>query len=65
MTKTNYKCLYNYHNNNYYSKHDELLPGETHSYYWYVNKNTGPTAEQEECSVSAYHSTVDVAKVQR
>ncbi|CAL1593381.1 unnamed protein product [Knipowitschia caucasica] len=37
-------------------------PGETHSYYWYVNKNSGPTAEQEECSVSAYHSTVDLTK---
>ncbi|KAM9357553.1 ceruloplasmin [Symphorus nematophorus] len=37
-------------------------PGETHTYYWYVTKNTGPTTEQEECSVSAYYSTVDVAK---
>lgn len=37
--------------------------GEIHTYYWYVNKNTGPTTEQEECSVSAYYSTVDVAKV--
>ncbi|XP_028443548.1 ceruloplasmin-like [Perca flavescens] len=37
-------------------------PGETHSYYWYVNKNTGPTPEQEECSVSAYYSTADVTK---
>nr|XP_057928988.1 ceruloplasmin [Doryrhamphus excisus] len=37
-------------------------PGETHIYEWYVTKNTGPTAEQEECSVSAYYSTVDVAK---
>ncbi|KAJ0065372.1 hypothetical protein NL108_007568 [Boleophthalmus pectinirostris] len=37
-------------------------PGQTHSYYWYVTKNTGPTTEQEECSVSAYYSTVDVAK---
>ncbi|XP_067452389.1 ceruloplasmin [Thunnus thynnus] len=37
-------------------------PGETHTYYWYVTKSTGPTTEQEECSVSAYYSTVDVAK---
>ncbi|XP_057698200.1 ceruloplasmin [Corythoichthys intestinalis] len=37
-------------------------PGETHTYEWYVTKNTGPTAEQEECSVSAYYSTVDVVK---
>lgn len=40
----------------------QTQPGETHTYIWYVNKNTGPTAEQEECSVSAYFSTVDVAK---
>uniref|UniRef100_A0A8C9YSY7 Hephaestin n=1 Tax=Sander lucioperca TaxID=283035 RepID=A0A8C9YSY7_SANLU len=37
-------------------------PGETHSYYWYVNKNTGPTPEQEQCTVSAYYSTADVTK---
>ncbi|XP_072295514.1 ceruloplasmin isoform X2 [Eucyclogobius newberryi] len=37
-------------------------PGETHSYYWYVTKNTGPTNFQEDCSVSAYYSTVDVIK---
>ncbi|KAM8745224.1 ceruloplasmin [Acanthopagrus schlegelii] len=37
-------------------------PGETHTYYWYVTKKTGPTTEQEECSVSAYYSTVDVTK---
>ncbi|KAM8875479.1 ceruloplasmin [Spinachia spinachia] len=37
-------------------------PGETHSYYWYVTKNTGPTLEQEQCSVSAYYSTADVIK---
>ncbi|XP_042370206.1 ceruloplasmin [Plectropomus leopardus] len=37
-------------------------PGETHNYYWYVTKNTGPTTEQEECSVSAYYSTTNVAK---
>ncbi|KAG7471693.1 ceruloplasmin-like [Solea senegalensis] len=37
-------------------------PGETHNYYWHVSKNTGPTTEQEECSVSAYYSTVDVVK---
>ncbi|XP_020507212.2 ceruloplasmin [Labrus bergylta] len=36
--------------------------GETHTYYWYVTKKTGPTTEQEECSVSAYYSTTDVAK---
>ncbi|KAM9385764.1 ceruloplasmin [Pholidichthys leucotaenia] len=40
----------------------QTQPGETHSYYWYVNKNTGPTQEQEECSVSAYYSAVDVSK---
>lgn len=40
-----------------------FLPGETHSYHWYVTKNTGPTPEQEACSVSAYYSTSDVAKV--
>lgn len=39
------------------------FPGETHTYYWYVTKKTGPTTEQEECSVSAYYSTVDVTKV--
>ncbi|KAK5930483.1 hypothetical protein CgunFtcFv8_026712 [Champsocephalus gunnari] len=37
-------------------------PGETHSYYWYVTKNTGPTPEQEQCTVSAYYSTADVTK---
>ncbi|KAM3876359.1 ceruloplasmin [Diretmus argenteus] len=37
-------------------------PGETHTYYWYVTKTTGPTAEQEDCSVGAYYSTVDVNK---
>ncbi|KAM3619901.1 uncharacterized protein V6R79_015503 [Siganus canaliculatus] len=37
-------------------------PGETHTYTWYVTKNTGPTREQEECSVSAYFSTTDVVK---
>uniref|UniRef100_A0A3Q3K3A7 Hephaestin n=1 Tax=Monopterus albus TaxID=43700 RepID=A0A3Q3K3A7_MONAL len=37
-------------------------PGETHTYEWYVTKNTGPTPEQEQCSVSAYYSTVDVVK---
>ncbi|KAM6938704.1 ceruloplasmin isoform 2-T2 [Lycodopsis pacificus] len=37
-------------------------PGETYSYQWYVTKNTGPTAEQEECFVSAYYSTADVTK---
>uniref|UniRef100_A0A3B5B2E7 Hephaestin n=1 Tax=Stegastes partitus TaxID=144197 RepID=A0A3B5B2E7_9TELE len=40
----------------------QTQPGQTHTYTWYVNKNTGPTTEQEECSVSAYYSTVDVAK---
>ncbi|KAM4548230.1 ceruloplasmin [Odontesthes bonariensis] len=40
----------------------QTKPGETHTYTWYVNKNTGPTAEQEECSVSAYYSAVDVTK---
>ncbi|XP_060933468.1 ceruloplasmin [Limanda limanda] len=37
-------------------------PGETYTYKWYVTKNTGPTPEQEDCSVSAYYSTVDVVK---
>ncbi|XP_026179554.1 ceruloplasmin [Mastacembelus armatus] len=37
-------------------------PGETHNYYWYITKNTGPTTEQEECSVSAYYSTADIVK---
>ncbi|XP_028299924.1 ceruloplasmin [Gouania willdenowi] len=40
----------------------QTQPGETHTYSWYVNKNTGPTVEQEECSVSAYYSAVDVSK---
>ncbi|XP_028260436.1 ceruloplasmin [Parambassis ranga] len=40
----------------------QTQPGETHTYNWYVNKNTGPTNEQENCAVSAYYSTVDVAK---
>lgn len=56
--------MFNYFNNNYF-KNNELLSGETQTYYWYINKNTGPTAEQEECSVSAYYSTVDVVKVQQ
>lgn len=37
---------------------------ETHTYTWYVNKNTGPTEDQEQCAVSAYYSAVDVIKVQ-
>ncbi|KAE8293886.1 Ceruloplasmin [Larimichthys crocea] len=37
-------------------------PGQTHTYTWFVTKNTGPTTEQEECSVSAYYSTADVTK---
>ncbi|XP_047443228.1 ceruloplasmin [Mugil cephalus] len=37
-------------------------PGQTHTYIWYVNKNTGPTTDQESCAVSAYFSTVDVVK---
>ncbi|XP_010776344.1 ceruloplasmin [Notothenia coriiceps] len=37
-------------------------PGETQSYYWYVTKNSGPTPEQEQCTVSAYYSTADVTK---
>ncbi|XP_068599247.1 ceruloplasmin [Brachionichthys hirsutus] len=36
--------------------------GETHTYSWYITQNTGPTADQEGCSVSAYYSTVDVEK---
>uniref|UniRef100_A0A8C7XHA7 Hephaestin n=1 Tax=Oryzias sinensis TaxID=183150 RepID=A0A8C7XHA7_9TELE len=40
----------------------ETKAGETNTYTWYINKNTGPTTEQEECSVSAYYSTVDVTK---
>uniref|UniRef100_A0A3B4B1Y7 ferroxidase n=1 Tax=Periophthalmus magnuspinnatus TaxID=409849 RepID=A0A3B4B1Y7_9GOBI len=43
-------------------KVQETEPGATRNYYWYVTKNTGPTIEQEECSVSAYYSTVDVVK---
>lgn len=39
------------------------FPGQTHTYTWFVTKNTGPTTEQEECSVSAYYSTADVTKV--
>uniref|UniRef100_A0A672KPZ0 Ceruloplasmin n=1 Tax=Sinocyclocheilus grahami TaxID=75366 RepID=A0A672KPZ0_SINGR len=37
-------------------------PGETQTYTWYLPKNSGPTEEQEECSVGAYYSTVDVIK---
>uniref|UniRef100_A0A8C2F9V6 ferroxidase n=1 Tax=Cyprinus carpio TaxID=7962 RepID=A0A8C2F9V6_CYPCA len=37
-------------------------PGETKTYTWYLPKNSGPTEEQEECSVGAYYSTVDVIK---
>ncbi|XP_056131996.1 ceruloplasmin [Lampris incognitus] len=37
-------------------------PGQTHTYTWYVTKTAGPTPEQEECSVGAYYSTVDVVK---
>ncbi|XP_055364461.1 ceruloplasmin [Betta splendens] len=37
-------------------------PGETNTYTWYITKNTGPTAEQEECAVTAYYSTADVVK---
>uniref|UniRef100_A0A672P7S2 ferroxidase n=1 Tax=Sinocyclocheilus grahami TaxID=75366 RepID=A0A672P7S2_SINGR len=33
-------------------------PGETQTYTWYLPKNSGPTEEQEECSVGAYYSTV-------
>ncbi|KAM9848846.1 ceruloplasmin [Aulostomus maculatus] len=40
----------------------QTKPGEKHTYEWYVTKNTGPTTEQEECSVSAYYSTVDFVK---
>uniref|UniRef100_A0A8D3BDV2 ferroxidase n=1 Tax=Scophthalmus maximus TaxID=52904 RepID=A0A8D3BDV2_SCOMX len=40
----------------------DTKPGETHTYYWYVTKNTGPTAEQEDCTVAAYSSTTDVVK---
>uniref|UniRef100_A0A667XP72 ferroxidase n=1 Tax=Myripristis murdjan TaxID=586833 RepID=A0A667XP72_9TELE len=40
----------------------QTQPGETHTYYWYVTKATGPTQEQEECAVGAYYSTVDVTK---
>ncbi|KAM4629444.1 ceruloplasmin isoform 2-T2 [Polymixia lowei] len=38
------------------------LPGTTHTYTWYVTQTAGPTTEQEECSVGAYYSTVDVNK---
>ncbi|XP_016425126.1 ceruloplasmin [Sinocyclocheilus rhinocerous] len=37
-------------------------PGQTQTYTWYLPKNSGPTEEQEECSVGAYYSTVDVIK---
>ncbi len=37
--------------------------GETQTYTWYLPKNSGPTEQQEECSVGAYYSTVDVIKV--
>jgi len=40
-----------------------LTQGETHTYTWYLPKSSGPTEEQEECSVGAYYSTVDVIKV--
>lgn len=40
-----------------------LTQGETQTYTWYLPKNSGPTEEQEECSVGAYYSTVDVIKV--
>ncbi|KAM6963128.1 ceruloplasmin [Aplochiton taeniatus] len=34
-------------------------PGETHTYVWNIADTAGPTAEQEQCSVGAYFSTVD------
>ncbi|XP_062412860.1 ceruloplasmin [Sardina pilchardus] len=37
-------------------------PGETHTYTWYIPNTAGPTKDQEECSVGAYYSTVDVNK---
>ncbi|XP_022525192.2 ceruloplasmin [Astyanax mexicanus] len=37
-------------------------PGQTQTYTWYIPKTAGPTEEQEECSVGAYYSTVDVNK---
>ncbi|XP_076010546.1 ceruloplasmin isoform X1 [Genypterus blacodes] len=40
----------------------QTKPGETHTYKWYITKNTGPTEEQEACSVSAYYSTADIRK---
>ncbi|XP_067085759.1 ceruloplasmin [Osmerus mordax] len=40
----------------------ETKPGETQTYVWYVPKTAGPTAAQEECSVGAYYSRVDVNK---
>lgn len=40
-----------------------LTQGETQTYTWYLPKSSGPTEEQEECSVGAYYSTVDVIKV--
>ncbi|XP_028855794.1 ceruloplasmin [Denticeps clupeoides] len=40
----------------------ETKPGETQTYTWYITKNAGPTEEQEECSVGAYYSSVDVNK---
>ncbi|CAL8306226.1 unnamed protein product [Lota lota] len=40
----------------------QTQPGATHTYTWYVTKTAGPTEQQEECSVMAYYSTVDVVK---
>lgn len=37
--------------------------GQIQTYTWYIPKTAGPTAEQEECNVGAYYSTVDVNKV--
>ncbi|KAK7889548.1 hypothetical protein WMY93_025108 [Mugilogobius chulae] len=64
------KVVYRQYTNDKFTKVVERPPdmehlgvmGQTHTYYWYVTKNTGPTNEQEECSVSAYYSTVDVTK---
>lgn len=40
-----------------------IFQGQVQEYTWYIPKTAGPTSEQEECSVGAYYSTVDVNKV--
>lgn len=40
-----------------------IFQGQIQTYTWYIPKTAGPTSEQEQCSVGAYYSTVDVNKV--